>query len=313
MKRILLNTQVLTIFLLPHIAKSQTQVVKGIVKDIEADFPLPGVNIYLENSDQFIGTATDINGKFRMDNVPVGRQTLAVKFIGYKTQTVPNMLVTAGKETVLNIQLVESVKSLSEVVISAEADKDRSINEMAKVSARTYSIEEVTRYSGGRNDVARLASNFAGVSTANDSRNDIVVRGNSPSGLLWRIDGLPTPTVNHFSTLGTTGGPVSALNTNLLRTSDFLTGAFPPEYGNASAAVFDVKFRNGNSDKHEFTAQLSAFTGLEFMAEGPLSRKKDASYLVSYRYGIASLAATGTSATPYFQDLGFKFNFGETK
>jgi hypothetical protein len=187
------------------------------------------------------------------------------------------------------------------------------MNELAKVSARTFSLEEVTRYSGGRNDVARLATNFAGVSAANDARNDIVVRGNSPTGLLWRIEGLPIGTTNHFGTLGTTGGPVSALNTNLLRTSDFLSGAFPAEYGNANAAVFDVKFRNGNADKHEFTAQLAAFSGAELMAEGPISSKNQSSYLVSYRYGIAGAAATGTSATPYFQDIGFKINSGKTK
>jgi hypothetical protein len=121
------------------------------------------------------------------------------------------------------------------------------------------------------------------------------------------------PTTNHFATLGTTGGPVSALNTNLLRTSDFITGAFPAEYGNANAAVFDVKFRNGNTAKHEFTGQVSAFSGAELMAEGPLNKEKQSSYLVSYRYGIASVAATGTSAVPFYQDLSFKLNFGESK
>ena len=110
---------------------------------------------------------------------------------------------------------------------------------------------------------------------------------------------------NHFATLGTSGGPVSALNTNMLRTSDFITGAFPAEYGNANAAVFDVNFRNGNPDKYEFTAQASAFSGLEFMAEGPLSKKKGSSFMTAYRYGMASLAATGTSAIPYYQDLSY--------
>jgi hypothetical protein len=314
MKTMLLSLVLLLILgVLPHVAAAQTQVVKGVVKDRDADFPLPGVNVYVENSDPFVGAVTDLDGRFRMEQVPIGRITLVVKFIGYKTQTIPNVLVTSGKETVLNIELIESVESLGEVVITADADKDRPINEMAKVSARTFSMEEVTRYSGGRNDVARLASNFAGVSTANDARNDIVVRGNSPTGLLWRVEGLPVPTTNHFATLGTTGGPVSALNTNLLRTSDFLTGAFPAEYGNANAAVFDVKYRNGNRDKHEYTLQMSAFSGLEAMAEGPLNRKNGGSYLVSYRYGIASVAATGTSAIPYYQDLNFKINLGESK
>jgi hypothetical protein len=292
---------------------AQTQTVKGTILDMDSQTPLPGVNVILIDSDPFLGGVTDMEGVFRIEEVPVGRQNFLIKYIGYKTQTIPNVLVTAGKQVVLNVQLEESVESLNEVVITADSDKDRPNNEMAKVSARTFSLEEVTRFSGGRNDVARLATNFAGVSAANDSRNDIVVRGNSPTGLLWRVEGLPIGTTNHFATLGTTGGPVSALNTNLLRTSDFLTGAFPAEYGNANAAVFDVKFRNGNSEELEFTGQVSAFSGAEAMVEGPLNFNKGASFLVSYRYGIASLAATGTSAIPYYQDLSFKLNFGETK
>ncbi|HPJ53554.1 MAG TPA: TonB-dependent receptor, partial [Flavobacteriales bacterium] len=303
----------LLLALLPFGLLAQTQVVKGTVKDADSGLPLPGVNIVLTGSDPFLGTTTDLDGLFRLEGVPVGRQQFAVTFIGYKPLTIPNVLVTAGKEVVLDIALESSVEQLKEFEVTNTTSKDRPNNELAKVSARTFSLEEVTRYSGGRNDVARLATNFAGVSGANDSRNDIVVRGNSPTGLLWRVEGLPIGTTNHFSTLGTTGGPVSALNTNLLRSSDFLTGAFPAEYGNANAAVFDVNFRTGNRDKHEFTAQVSAFSGLEFMAEGPLSRKNGSSYLVSYRYGIASVAATGTSAIPYYQDLSFKVDLGRTK
>ncbi|MFY0627751.1 MAG: TonB-dependent receptor [Reichenbachiella sp.] len=294
-------------------AQSPTQVVKGKIIDAQAEYPLIGATITLIDSDPILGTVVDMEGNFRLENVPIGRQSFVVNYIGYKSITLPNVLVSLGKEVILQIKLEESVEQLDEIVITAGADKDQPINELAKVSARTFSLEEVTRFSGGRNDVARLAASFAGVSAPDDSRNDIVVRGNSPTALLWRIDGLPIATTNHYATLGTTGGPVSALNTNLLRTSDFLTGAFPAEYGNANAAVFDVNFRNGNTDKYEFTAQMSAFSGLEAMAEGPISRKNNSSFLVSYRYGIASLAATGTSAIPKYHDLSFKINLGESK
>ncbi|OEK04379.1 TonB-dependent receptor [Roseivirga misakiensis] len=291
----------------------QTQVVKGKVYDAKSDFPLFGATIILVNSDPIVGSTTNEDGNFRIEKVPIGRQVFLVKYVGYKTITLPNVLVTVGKEVVLDIKLEESVTSLEEVVVTADTDKDLPLNELAKVSARTFNLEEVTRFSGGRNDIARLATTFAGVSAPDDSRNDIVVRGNSPTGLLWRIEGIPIATTNHFATLGTTGGPVNALNTNLLRTSDFLTGAFPAEYGNANAAVFDVNFRNGNTDKVEFTGQVSAFSGAEMMVEGPLSKANESSFLVSYRYGIAGIAATGTSATPYYQDLSFKVNLGRTK
>ena len=291
----------------------QTQTVKGQIVDAQADYPLIGASVILMGSDPVIGAVTDLDGNFKLTDIPVGRQALAVQYVGYKSVTLPNVLVTAGKEVILNIRMEESVAKLDEIVITAEADKDLPLNELAKVSARTFSLEEVTRFSGGRNDVARLATTFAGVSAPDDSRNDIVVRGNSPVGLLWRIEGIPIATTNHFATLGTTGGPVNALNTNLLRTSDFLTGAFPAEYGNANAAVFDVNFRSGNADKYEFTGQLSAFSGLEFMAEGPISRANNSSFVASYRYGIASVAATGTSAIPYYQDFSFKINLGQTR
>lgn len=291
---------------------AQTQVVKGRILDSKAEYPLIGATIQLINHDPLIGTVADYDGNFKLDQVPIGRLSFAVSYIGYKSITLPNVLVTSGKEVILDIKLEESVTNLDAVVVTANTDKDQPINELAKVSARTFSLEEVTRFSGGRNDVARLATSFAGVSAPNDSRNDIVVRGNSPNGLLWRLEGIPLATTNHFATLGTTGGPVNALNTNLLRTSDFLTGAFPAEYGNANGAVFDINFRNGNTETYEFTGQMG-FNGLELMVEGPISRKQGSSFVTSYRYGVASLAATGTSAVPYYQDIAFKVNLGETK
>ncbi|MFY0690093.1 MAG: TonB-dependent receptor [Cyclobacteriaceae bacterium] len=294
-------------------AHGQSQVVKGVIVDAVAEYPLIGATIKLVNTNPPVGSITGIDGSFKISDVPVGRQTFEVTYVGYKSMTLPNVLVSAGKEVMLNLKLEESVESLQSVVITADADKDIPINELAKVSARTFSLEEVTRYSGGRNDVARMAASFAGVSAPDDSRNDIVVRGNSPTGLLWRIEGIPVATTNHFATLGTTGGPVSALNTNLLRTSDFMTGAFPAEYGNANAAVFDVNFRNGNTDKFEFTGQLAAFSGLELMAEGPISKKNNSSFVISFRQGIANVANPGTSADPFYKDLTYKFNFGQSK
>jgi hypothetical protein len=303
----------LSLILSSIFAFSQTQTIRGTIKDATSNQPLFGVTVVLLNSDPLVGVTTDFEGKFIIEAVPVGRQQFAFSYIGYKNLNMPNVVVTAGKQVILDIELEESVTKLGEVVISGKSTKDLPNNDLAKVSARTFSLEEVTRFSGGRNDVARLASSFAGVSAPNDSRNDIVVRGNSPTGLLWRVEGIPMQTTNHFSTFGTTGGPVSALNTNLLKTSDFLTGAFPAEYGNANAAVFDVELRKGNNQKAEYTAQMSAFSGLEFMTEGPINKEKGTSYLASYRYGIASLAATGTSATPYYQDFSFKADLGSTK
>lgn len=312
-KQFIQRTMILLLFIaLNSFVHSQTQTVRGTVTDAEAGAPLIGVTVQVLDSDPIIGSSTDLDGKFVLENVPTGRKDLLFSYIGYKNLIKPGVFITAGKEVILDINMQESVEQLKEIQITAGAKKEQANNDLAKVSARTFSLEEVTRYSGGRNDVARLATSFAGVSAPNDSRNDIVVRGNSPTGLLWRVEGIPMANTNHFSTFGTTGGPVSALNTNVLKTSDFITGAFPAEYGNATSAVFDVEMRKGNSQTQEYTAQLSAFSGLEFMTEGPINKEKGSSYLASYRYGIASLAATGTSATPYYQDLSFKVDLGKT-
>lgn len=294
-----------------------SQTIRGVILDKVAETPLIGATVQVVGSNPIIGAITNENGEYELKNVPLGRQQIAVSYIGYNTANIPNIVVNAGKEVVLNLSLEETVVKLGEVVVKGDVPKDRSINELATISSRQFNVEEVQRFSGGRNDVSRLAMNFAGVSVANDSRNDIVIRGNSPTGLLWRLEGVPIPNPNHFATFGTTGGPVSALNPNMIRNSDFLTSAFPAEYGNANAGVFDIGFRNGNKEKYEFTAQMAAFTGFEAMAEGPLRNKKG-SFLVAYRHSfveVAHLAGLniGTASVPAYKDLSFNVDFGQTK
>lgn len=304
--------------LLPEAQAQSVQTVKGTVTDRQSELPLIGVAVELVSAHESRGVVTDLEGQFAITDVPVGRQALRLSYLGYETITIPNILVTAGKEAVLQISLEESVLEMNEVVVTATVEKDKAQNELATISARSFNLEEVTRYSGGKNDVARLAGNFAGVAVADDSRNDIVIRGNSPTGVLWRLEGIPIPNPNHFSTLGTTGGPVSALNPNLLSNSDFLTSAFPAEYGDALAGVFDIGFRSGNKDNYEFMFQLAAFSGLEAMIEGPLNNKKNSSFLLSYRHSFVQIAnqlgiPIGTNATPDYRDLSFKLDLGNSK
>ena len=292
--------------------EAQNGTIKGTIIDQQSEIPLIGATIELLSSNPIIGVATDIGGNYTLENVSVGRNAIRISFLGYESLTYPNIDVSAGKDVILNLSLQESIHQLNEVVISAKAIKDQAQNEMAAISARQFSLEEVNRYSGGRNDVARLVANFAGVASPDDSRNDIVIRGNAPTGVLWRLEGIPIPSPNHFSTLGTTGAPVSAINPNMLRNSDFLTSAFPAEYGNALAGVFDLGFRNGNKDRTEFTFQISAFSGFEGMVEGPINNK-GGSYLLAGRYSFVGLVGAGiTSAIPNYQDVSFKIDFGKS-
>ncbi|NOU45714.1 MAG: TonB-dependent receptor [Bacteroidales bacterium] len=288
------------------------QTIRGRVIDMDSKIPLPGVNIILLKSDPMVGTVSDIDGVFRLDKVAVGRQGISVSCIGYKPVMFTDLILNSVKEVVLEVELEQNVYQGVEVVVTAEGKKAETINQMAVVSARAFTVEETEKYAGSRGDVARMAMNFAGVSSANDQRNDIVIRGNSPKGLLWRLEDVDIPNPNHFAEGGTTGGPVSMLNNNLLSNSDFFTGAFPAEYGNAMSGVFDLNMRNGNNEKHEFLFQVG-FNGFEAGAEGPFNKKHKSSYLVNARYSTLDLVNEfidlGTTGVPQYKDVTFKLNF----
>jgi CarboxypepD_reg-like domain/TonB-dependent Receptor Plug Domain len=289
-----------------------TQTVRGSLKDKQTFQPIIGAKIVVTNTDPILGAISDLDGKFRLEGVPVGRQTIVVSFVGYEPMVLKNIDV-GTHEVVFDLELTESVVMMEVVEVTSGKEKGEHVNKMATVSVRQFSIEQSNRFAGSFNDVARMAQNFAGVQGADDSRNDIVIRGNSPTGVLFRLEGVDIPNPNHFARFGTTGGPVSMLNNNVLANSDFMTGAFPAEYGNAIAGVFDLKMRTGNNEKHEFMFQFG-FNGAEILAEGPLNRKSGASYLVNYRYSTLKLFQLlginfGSAALPNYQDAAIKLNF----
>ncbi len=309
------NAVTLCLFFLSLFAFAQnTQTIRGKVIDQQSETPLPGVNV-ITTSGQ--GTTTDFDGYYALTNVPVGRISLNFSFIGYAPVTLSNLELSASKELIINTALRESTEQLQEVTVTA-TDKARTNNELVSVSGRSFSVEETQRFAGSVQDVSRMASNFAGVQRSNDAQNDIVIRGNSPIGLIWRLEGIDIPNPNHFGGFGATGGPVSMLNNNVLANSDFLTAAFPSNYGDGISGVFDLKLRNGNYEKHEFLGQVG-WNGFEAGAEGPISRENKSSYLINYRYStlgvISALGVefgTGT-AVPYYQDINMKLNFPSRK
>ncbi|MCC9168418.1 TonB-dependent receptor [Pontibacter harenae] len=294
------------------------QTVRGRVVDAQSNSPLIGAQVVVLDTNPIIGAVTDAQGYYELLKVPLGRQTLRVSYMGYKEQVVPNVVITSGKEVVLNLSLAELVYTGAVVTITGKPEKTLTNNEYTSVSARSFNLEETGRYAASRNDPARMAANFAGVAANNDDRNDIIIRGNSPSGLLWRLEGINIPNPSHYGSLSASGGPISLLNYNLLDKSDFMTAAFPAEYGNALAGVFDLQLRSGNSERHEFLGQVG-INGLEIGAEGPLSKKTKASYLASYRYSTLGVYkeiglnfGTG-AATPEYQDFTFKIDLPTSK
>jgi hypothetical protein len=297
-------------------AQTLTQTVRGTVTDKISETQLPGAAVVLVGSNPLVGTTTDVEGNFKLTNVPVGKQSIKVTYIGYKEMVVPNITVNSGKELVIKVTLEENVIQGKEVVITDKADKNKPLNDLSVVSVRTFSVEETQKYAAAVNDPSRMVTSFTGILSTDDGNNQISIRGNSPNGLLYRMEGVEIPNPNHFSNVGTVGGGVSILSSQLLTNSDFSTGAFASEYGNVLSGVFDLRLRKGNNERHEYTFQIGVL-GIDAAAEGPFKKGYGGSYLINYRYStwgvLSKIGVNIGDAVTTFQDLSFNLSFPTKK
>ncbi|XOV93138.1 MAG: carboxypeptidase-like regulatory domain-containing protein [Bacteroidota bacterium] len=297
-----------------------TQTIKGQILDQQSKTPVIGASVIVVNSSPIIGGVTDVDGYFRIQHVPVGRHSLAISSIGYEGKTLPNITVGTGKEVVLEVELAEALVEMDAIeVIADNQEKGQPQNEMATVSAISLSVEELGRYAATFDDPARAALSQAGVTTGGDDlMNEIVIRGNSPKGMLWRLEGVEIPNPNHFGSIGSSAGGISMLSSNVLSNSDFFTGAFPAQYGNATSGIFDLKMRKGNFDKYEHSFQ-AGLLGLAAASEGPIGKNSNSSYLFNYRYSTLALFdkvglnILGDQEDVVFQDLSFKVHLATKK
>ncbi len=297
--------------------KTPVQTIRGRVIDASTEISIVGVAITLKNTKQ--GVQTDSDGNFRLEKIPVGRHELQITSVGYESQDITELLLESGKELIIEIRLRETVNQLAEAVVKAPSANLSG----AVTSIHTITTEQIFRFPGTNLDPARLATTYAGVANSNDQANGMVIRGNSPNSMQWRLEGVEVVNPNHLSNAGTfsdkatqNSGGVNILSAQLLGNMNFLTGAFPAEYGNALSGVMDMRLRKGNNQKHEFTAQVGLI-GIDVAAEGPLSKNSSASYLVNYRYsftgllGLIGVTFGGESIT--FQDLSFNLTFPTKK
>ncbi len=313
MKNILIALSIYCYCISFCLAQSPSQTIKGVVIDQDSRQPLIGATVMIENSDPSIGTSTDINGAFRLENVPVGRHQIRCQYLGYQVFLSDNIILNSAKELIVNITLIEAGHTTDEVVVTAFKHSNEALNTMSIVSTRSFSVEETQRYAASANDPSRMAMGFPGVQASRDSRSDIVIRGNSGIGLLWRLEGIDIPNPNHFARKGSSGGGITVFSVSMLDNSDFSTGAFAAEYGNAFSGVFDIHFRKGNKEKreHSFRAGL---LGLDFSTEGPI-KKGRSSYLINYRYSTLGLLnkmgvhLVGPRVDNNFQDLSINLYF----
>ncbi len=306
---------ILTVLILLSLSANAqlTQSIRGSVKDADTKQALIGATVIVTASDFKSGAISDEQGLFKIDAVPVGRVNIIITVVGYEDQIMNQVDLKTAKELILEVEMHESYSKVDAVVVAGRKAKDKPLNEMAAVSARSFTVEETSRYAAAAFDPARMAQNFAGVTSGGDDLyNEIVVRGNSPKGVLWRLEGIEVANPNHFAQGGAQGGAISMLSSSTLGNSDFYTGAFSAEYGNALSGVFDLKFRKGNNEKRENSFMVGAL-GLEVSTEGPFSKNYSGSYLINYRYStLGLLEKVGLSPTgdllPVYQDLSYNIS-----
>jgi hypothetical protein len=309
MKKFITTTLIITMFTTLVFGQNLKQTVRGTIIDIDNKLPLIGATVIIPGTAPLIGTATDVNGVFRFDNIPLGRIAVKISYMGYETKTISDIVVNSGKEVVLDLTMQESVTTMDEVVIKAYRKKGEAINDMSQLSTHSVTLEETKRFTGGMDDPARVVSSFAGVVSTPDGSSDIIVRGNSPKYMQWRLDGAEISSPYHMDDQNSSFGALTALNNNLLATSDFYTGAFSSEYGDVISCVYDVKLRPGNNEKFEATGGIGLM-GTELTVEGPFKKGYAGSYLFNYRYStitlINKLGIVDVPGVVDYQDATFK-------
>lgn len=279
----------LIILLCPNRADAQNlvQSIKGRILDKSSQQPIIGAAIYIPGKESQYNALSDIDGNFEIRDIPVGRISLEAKYIGYESWLREEINLSSAATLYLDIEMVEMAYTTETVTVTAKAKGSEPLNEMTMVSARSFTVEETSRYASSVNDPGRMVLGFPGVQPSRDVRNDFIIRGNSPAGMLWRLEGIDIPNPNHFARKGSSGGGITIFSASMLGSSDFSSGAFPAEYGNAFSGFMDVHFRKGNDQerKHTFRAGI---LGLDFATEGPIKKGKS-SYLINYRYSTLGI------------------------
>lgn len=285
---------------------------RGSVRDADNGQVLTGATVYLPTIRK--GVDTDSAGLFRFSDLPPGRYPIEISYLGYQQLTLNEVLVSSGKEQVLDVLLQEAATSLTAVTVKAS----REPRSNASPNILNLSQEETLRFPATFNDPARLSTAYAGVSGANDQANHLIIRGQSPLGMNWRLQGLEIVNPNHTANAGTftdrstlSGGGVNALSAQLLQEANFYLGAAPADLGNATTALLDMRLRKGNNEQREYTVQ-AGLIGVDLATEGPI-KSGSSSYLVNYRYSftglLSDLGVPLGNEDIRFQDLSFHLNF----
>lgn len=298
------NKFLLALFLLfPFLAAAQTGEIRGLVKNKNSNEPIPFANVVLQGTT--IGTTTDIDGKYSIKNLKPGYYNVQVSYLGFKTQTVFEIQVVNSRPAIVNIEIEEDARSLQAVEVEASPFTR---TEESPVSLRTIGVAEIQRNPGGNRDISRAIQSLPGVSSGAAFRNDIIIRGGAPNENRFFLDGVEVPVINHFSTQGSSGGPVGIINVDMIREVDFYSGAFPANRGNTLSSVFEFKQKDPRTDKAAFRGIVGA-SDIGLIAEGPINDKL--SYVVSARRSYLQFLfnAIGLPFLPTFNGFQAKVKY----
>jgi outer membrane receptor for ferrienterochelin and colicin len=291
---------VIAFLLLSTITNAQTGIIKGQVKNISNNEPIPFANIGLSGTNK--GVVADIDGNFMINELNPGYYNIQVSSVGFKTKLITEQLVTNAQPTIIVAELEEESAQLKEVEITTSGFTK---TEESPISLRTLSISEIERNPGSNRDISNVIRSLPGVASTPAFRNDIIIRGGAPNENRFYLDGVEVPNINHFSTQGSSGGPVGLINVNFIREVDYYSGAFPANRGNALSSVFEFKQKDGRNDKLGFSITSGA-TDFGLTAEGPLG--KNTTFIASARRSYLQFLfkAIGLPFLPIYNDFQFK-------
>ena len=286
--------------LLAHVATAQV-VIQGKVVDVMSRKPLVGAKVQLDKQEVFVQTTAD--GSFTINNIDPGYHTVTATIDGYESETSSELLFTYDKSPFITLEMQSLVSGVGEVTIRKTSIQKREAE--SPVSSQKLSIREIERNPGGNRDISKIIQSLPGVISVPGFRNDVVIRGGSPSENKFYLDGIEIPIINHFQTQGSTGGPVGLLNVNFIKEVNFYTGAFPVNYANGLSSVLDFRQMDGNANKAKYRFTLGS-SDVGFTADGPIGKKTTYIFSArqSYLQGLFSLL--GLPFLPNFIDYQAK-------
>jgi hypothetical protein len=286
--------------LLAHVATAQV-VIQGKVVDVMSRKPLVGAKVQLDKQEVFVQTTAD--GSFVINNIDPGYHTVTATLDGYESETSSELLFTYDKSPFITLEMQSLASGVGEVTIRKTSIQKREAE--SPVSSQKLSIREIERNPGGNRDISKIIQSLPGVISVPGFRNDVVIRGGSPSENKFYLDGIEIPIINHFQTQGSTGGPVGLLNVNFIKEVNFYTGAFPVNYANGLSSVLDFRQMDGNANKAKYRFTLGS-SDVGFTADGPIGKKTTYIFSArqSYLQGLFSLL--GLPFLPNFIDYQAK-------